>query len=185
MKKQKGFSLIELLIVVAIILIIAAIAIPSLIRSRMAANDSSAASTIRTLNTAEVAYSTSYPNAGFSQSLASLGPGLAPVDCSDPTKVKSTSACLIDAVVGCNDLGPCFKNGYDYYITGNAASAAGTFVDYVVSAESDKLGSSGMANWCSLDDGVIRKDAETPVPQRNAAVDIPTCSAAATFAPTK
>jgi type IV pilus assembly protein PilA len=184
MRKQKGFSLIELLIVVAIILIIAAIAIPSLIRSRMSANDSSAASTIRTLNTAEVAYSTSYPNAGFSQNLSWLGPGAA-VDCTVPANVTSTSACLIDAVVGCNAAGPCFKNGYDYYIGGSAAAASGTFVDYVVTADSDKLGSSGMANWCSLDDGVIRKDAEVPVPQRNAGVTIVTCSTAATFAPTK
>src|SRR5512140_3820930 len=98
MRKQKGFSLIELLIVVAIILIIAAIAIPNLPRSRMAANESAAAQTIRTLNTAEVSYSTTYAQVGYADTLAELGPS---TDCTDPTTVKSTSACLIDAVLGC------------------------------------------------------------------------------------
>src|SRR3989442_3274667 len=74
MRKQKGFSLIELLIVVAIILIIAAIAIPNLLRSRIAANEASAVGSIRTLNTAEVTYASTYPDQGFTCTLANMGP---------------------------------------------------------------------------------------------------------------
>ncbi len=74
MRQQKGFSLIELLIVVAIILIIAAIAIPSLVGAKMAANEASAANSIRTINAAQVSYQSIYAAIGYSNSLVALGP---------------------------------------------------------------------------------------------------------------
>jgi len=73
MKKEKGFSLLELLIVVAIILLIATIAIPSLLRSRQAANESHAVANLRTLNTAEVQYISSYQQYGPLTNLVSVG----------------------------------------------------------------------------------------------------------------
>src|ERR1043165_181264 len=144
MSKQKGFSLIELLIVVAIILIIAAIAIPNLLRARISANESSAVGNLRTINTAEVAYQTSYPSVGFSATLAALAGAGCPLPL--PT---SASACLIDQTLATAVAAP-GKSGYHYLYVPAAGNG-----DYQNSGIPDTQGSSGVKNFITDSSGVI------------------------------
>ncbi|HMF89833.1 MAG TPA: prepilin-type N-terminal cleavage/methylation domain-containing protein [Candidatus Angelobacter sp.] len=150
MGRQKGFSLIELLIVVAIILIIAAIAIPNLLRARIAANDAAAVSTLRTLNTSQTTYVTSYPLSGFAPDLKSLGPNGLVCGIAAPTP---TSACLIDDQLGCAAV-TCPKGGFNYMMTSTSATPV---PDYTASASPFKTGTTGSRNFCTNMDAIIRQ----------------------------
>src|SRR5258707_6371838 len=135
--KQKGFSLIELLIVVAIILIIAAIAIPNLLRAKMQANEAAAVATLRTINTAEVVYSSTYNVANtFAATLLALGDGGTPANCIPPAVPVSTSACLIDSALETSDKNP--KSGY--LLTYPVPTTAG----YSINNDPSQPGSSGV-----------------------------------------
>jgi type IV pilus assembly protein PilA len=166
-EKQKGFSLIELLIVVAIVLIIAAIAVPSLIRSRMAANEASAAASIRLMNTAASTYNTIFGN-GFPPSMAAVGTtGANPLSC--------TNAELLDSVLTAGT-----KSGYSFalvpgatQLTGTSSSCAAGFGysdGYVVTAT--PIGATtGKRTFCSDASGEIRVN-----PASIAAYSTPNCT---------
>jgi type IV pilus assembly protein PilA len=169
MGQQKGFSLIELLIVVAIILIIAAIAIPSLLRAHIAANEASAASSVRVLDTAQFAYQNSYPGVGYAGTLPALGPPAA-TGCSGllPT---STSGCLIDWALANATGAATGKSGY--YFADTPFVSGGVNASYVVGGAPSSLNRSGVRGFCSTDEGVVRFTASAAAP----VISVAGCSA--------
>jgi len=141
MRKQKGFSLIELLIVVAIILIIASIAIPNLLRAKMSANEAAAVQAVRTINTAQIEYNSMYPTVGFAATLAALGG----TSCAPPSP---TSSCLIDS-----QLASGTKNGYAFALSGVTGTPAST---YQIIASPTAPNQTGVRYFCSFSDAVPR-----------------------------
>jgi prepilin-type N-terminal cleavage/methylation domain-containing protein len=158
-KCSRGFSLIELLIVVAIILVIAAIAIPNLLRSRIAANQASAVGSLRTINTAEVTYATTY-NTGFSATLGDLGP---PAAGSTPV---ATAAGIIDEILSGTAGGvgaaatKSAKSGYQFTYSAGTPSAGWINV-YSIVATPVSLGTTGTNFYYTDQSGVIRQNSTT------------------------
>ncbi len=165
MRKQKGLSLVGLLIVVAIILIIAANTIPNLLRARIAANESSAASGVRTINTAEVEYYTNYGNVGYSANLANLGDAAG--TCSTVVPI-ATNACLIDNNLATNGAGA-GKSGYSYTYTA-VAPAGGINTRYRVQANPLSINTTGVKGFCSIEDAVVRFQNPAPLAACSAAI---------------
>ena len=144
MKKQQGFSLIELLIVVAIILIISAIAIPNYLRSRMQANEASAVGSLRMINTSAVTYSSTYLNVGFPTNMSDMGGA-------NPCVATSTNACILENTIA---LGT--KSGYSFLWVGDGATPS---VSYSLTATPLQVGGSGQRQFCTDQAGVIRFEA--------------------------
>jgi type IV pilus assembly protein PilA len=137
-KRNKGFSLIEVLIVVAIIAILAALSIPNLLRAKMSANETSAIGSLRTLNTASIAYATSYGQ--YPGSLMNLGPASG--------TATSSSADLIDSVLSAG-----VKNGYVFAYTAGASNQS-----YTITATPITVGTTGQRMFFTNQTGVIRFD---------------------------
>jgi type IV pilus assembly protein PilA len=150
-KREPGFSLIELLIVVAIILVIAAIAIPNFLRSKIAANEASAVSNVRTITSASVVYSSTYQN-GYPPTLDALG-GVAPPTCD--------KADLLDPNLS---NPPYQKSGYTFAYTGNIVvtlapgCTAQGFLAYLATATPIQVDATGTRSFCSSEPGTIHFD---------------------------
>jgi prepilin-type N-terminal cleavage/methylation domain-containing protein len=162
-KREKGFSLIELLIVVAIILIIAAIAIPNLLRAKIAANQSSAAASLRTMGSAATMYQTTY-GIGFPGTIAVMA---APAAGASP---DCTKAGLLDSNLAPPAGGPSIKSGYTFAWTAGAtavpaasvtAPCAAGFTDMFSATATPTSSTTGTVSYCVDASNVIRQNLNT------------------------
>lgn len=153
-----GFSLVELLVVVAVILIIAAIAIPNYVRSKERANESAAAANLRNICTADVVYSTTY-GIDFAPSLDALGGNTA--------TPSSTAATLIDSVLS---TPPYIKSGYQYTYVVTATDSNGYAQSYTINADPTIAGTTGDKHFYTDQTAVIRFNTSMPAGPNDAPI---------------
>lgn len=139
--RSKGFSLIEMVVVVAIILIIAAIAIPNMVQARSSANESAAVADMQTINVAMTSYNYNYSHLGYAANLNLLGG----TNCEPP---DSTSACLIDTVLAAGS-----KDGYTF-----TAAGIGTPAEQYLAA-AVPVSATGNRSFCTTELGGVHFDA--------------------------
>lgn len=165
-RTNKGFSLIELLIVVGIILLIAAIAIPSLLRARIAANETSAAAAIRTITSAEQAYFAAYPAVGFATQIQDMGR-------TAPCTPAPTHACLLDNNLATAIPGTAGHSGYQFLATG-IDGGTGLNSSFVAGGTPISPNRTGSRDFCTLADGALRNQ---PTAGGTPPIDLASCVA--------
>lgn len=154
-----GFTLAELLVVLVLVILVAAIALPNLLRSQIAANETSAIESLAKINKAEVEYQTAYPSIGFAATLDALGPGTSG-KCVERTPAH---ACLLDPSLAAATSPAHTHAGYWFSALPTTRDAGGVATGYVAAAAAGTFNKSGVRDFCSLEDAAIRYS----VPQAN------------------
>jgi prepilin-type N-terminal cleavage/methylation domain-containing protein len=170
MEEHKGFTLAELLIVVVVICLLAAIVFPNLLRSRVAAGEASAVSSVREINKAEVDFQTTYPAVGFASTLAALGPGTLGTPC--PAR-SPQHACLLDPKLSTATSPDHARNGYWFLITPTDKDSSGVISGYILGSAAAVFNQSGVRDFCSIEDGVLHF--RVPHQQSSPVTSVPEC----------
>jgi type IV pilus assembly protein PilA len=144
LRRLRGITLTELLVVILMILIVVAIAVPRLFRSRIAANEATAISALQSINRAQSEYHAKYPTSGFAGKLSELG---GKTSC----QASSSSACLLDHMIADGA-----KSGYKFSMQPVARSENGVVTEYVAGAAPQEYNKSGVRTFCTQSDGMIR-----------------------------
>lgn len=157
---EHGFTLAELLVVLVLVILLAAIALPNLLRSQIAADEATAIESLAKINKAEVEYQTAYPAIGFAATLGALGPGSADGKCATRTPEH---ACLLEPALAAA-ISPAHTHaGYWFSAVPTTRDAGGVATGYVAGTSAGTFNKSGVRDFCSLEDAVIRYS----VPQAN------------------